>query len=107
MKCCCIDFSLCFGISGIALKWFPSYLSQQSQSVRVNGILSKDVPRHPATLCLSFAGLDGSNPDKSEFLLIGTPAKLDALAHYFPIDIIGSPVSPYDSRKHLQVGIFV
>ena len=43
------------------------------------------------------------NPDKSKFLLVGTPVKWDALAHHFPLDILGSPVSPCDSAKSLGV----
>ena len=43
------------------------------------------------------------NPDKTELLLIGTPAKRDGLAHHFPLDILGSPVSPCDSAKNLGV----
>ena len=43
------------------------------------------------------------NPDKTEFLLIGTPAKRDAFEQYFPLDILGSPVSPCKSARNLGV----
>ena len=43
------------------------------------------------------------NKKKTEFLLVGTPARRDALAHQFPIEILASLVSPSDSAKHLGV----
>ena len=36
--------AFCFGISGTVLEWFTSNLSRRTQSVKVNGILSVDVP---------------------------------------------------------------
>ena len=38
------------------------------------------------------------NPDKTEFLLIGTASKRAELAHFFPIDLLGSLVSPSDKN---------
>lgn len=157
--------SLCFGFSGVALRWFTSYLSLRTQSVKVNDTLSKAVPLiygvpqgsvlGPILFTLyttplseviqSFKGVSHHlyaddtqiytsltprnansnltalqkcvaaaqswmtenrlklNPDKTEFLLIGTPAKRDAFEQYFPLDILGSPVSPCKSARNLGV----
>ena len=157
--------SLSFGFSGVALRWFTSYLSLRTQSVKVNDTLSKAVPLiygvpqgsvlGPILFTLyttplseviqSFKGVSHHlyaddtqiytsltprnansnltalqkcvaaaqswmtenrlklNPDKTEFLLIGTPAKRDAFEQYFPLDILGSPVSPCKSARNLGV----
>ena len=40
------------------------------------------------------------NPDKTEFLLLGTASKRAELAICFPIDLLGSLVSPSDNAKN-------
>ena len=43
------------------------------------------------------------NPDKTEFLMIGTACKRAELAQYFPIDLLVSLVTPSDNAKILGV----
>lgn len=152
-----------FGISGIALDWFSSYLSDRVQSVKVNNHLSSEkalvcgvpqgsvlgpilfslytVPlskvissysdiKHllyaddtqaymsltPAHAIESLSDLGQCltdihswmntnmlklNPDKTEFCVFGTKKQRDKLVHLFPVDILGSPLSPVDCVKNL------
>ena len=41
------------------------------------------------------------NPDKTEFVLIGSPHKREELSDFFPLDLLGSPLSPHHSAKNL------
>ena len=43
------------------------------------------------------------NPDKTEFILLGTKSQRDKLAGFFPIDILGSKISPTDKARNLGV----
>ena len=43
------------------------------------------------------------NPDKTEFLLIGTASKRAELANISPIDLLGALVSCSDNAKNLGV----
>ena len=56
-----------FGISGPALRWFKSFLSDRYQSINISGTLSS--PQH-----LPFGVPQGSvlGPDKTDLIIIGT-----------------------------------
>ena len=46
-------------------------------------------------------GLDGAsklklNPDKSKFIIFGTPAQRESLSPFYPVDILGSLIHPSD-----------
>ena len=43
------------------------------------------------------------NPDKTEFILIGSKNNRKQLLPHFPIDILGNQVSPAQSVKNLRV----
>ena len=43
------------------------------------------------------------NPDKTEFIIFGSKRQRDKLKACFPIDILGSPLSPVDSVRNLGV----
>ena len=43
------------------------------------------------------------NPDKTEFILIGSQKNCNQLLHHFPINILGNQVSPAQSVKNLRV----
>ena len=43
------------------------------------------------------------NPDKTEFITFGSKRQRDKLKACFPIDILGSPLSPVDSVRNLGV----
>ena len=43
------------------------------------------------------------NPDKTEFIIFGSKRQRDKLKACFPIDILGSPLSPVDSVMNLGV----
>ena len=43
------------------------------------------------------------NPGKTEFMLIGTPKKRASLASLFPIDLLGSMVTPCEKVRNLRV----
>ena len=43
------------------------------------------------------------NPDKTEFILLGTQSQRDKIAGCFPVDILGSKVIPTDKARNLGV----
>ena len=43
------------------------------------------------------------NPDKTEFILLGTKSQRDKLASFFPTDILGSTIAPADKVRNLGV----
>ena len=43
------------------------------------------------------------NPDKTEFIILGSKRQRDKLKACFPIDILGSPLCPVDSVRNLGV----
>lgn len=43
------------------------------------------------------------NPDKTEFLLLGTPIKRGNLSHFFPTELLGSWLSPSGKVRNLGV----
>ena len=43
------------------------------------------------------------NPDKTEFILLGTKSQRDKLADRFPVDILGSQIRPTDKARNLGV----
>ena len=43
------------------------------------------------------------NPDKTEFIIFGSKRQRHKLKAYFPIDILGSPLSHVDSVRNLGV----
>ena len=43
------------------------------------------------------------NPDKTEFIIFGSKRQRDKLKACFPIDVLGSPLSPVDSVRNLGV----
>ena len=43
------------------------------------------------------------NPDKTEFILIGSPQNCKQLLPHFPINILGNQVSPAQSVRNLGV----
>jgi len=43
------------------------------------------------------------NPDKTEFILLGTKSQREKLAGCFPVDILGSKISPTDKARNLGV----
>ena len=43
------------------------------------------------------------NPDKTEFILFGTPAQRDSLSPFYPVDILGSLIHPSDCASNLGV----
>ena len=43
------------------------------------------------------------NPDKTEFILFGTKSQRDKLSCCFPVDILGSKISPTDKVRNLGV----
>ena len=43
------------------------------------------------------------NPDKTEFIILGSKRQRDKLKVCFPIDILGSPLCPVDSVRNLGV----
>ena len=45
------------------------------------------------------------NPDKTEFTILGLKRQRDKLKACFPIDILGSPVSPVDSVRIWVCGL--
>ena len=43
------------------------------------------------------------NPDKTEFILLGTDSQRKKLANCFPVDILGSKLIPSDKVRNLGV----
>ena len=43
------------------------------------------------------------NPDKTEFVLLGTKSQREKLASCFPVDILGSTIAPSDKARNLGV----
>ena len=43
------------------------------------------------------------NPDKTEFIIFGSKRQRDKLKACFPIDILGSPLTPVDSVRNFGV----
>ena len=43
------------------------------------------------------------NPDKTEFIIFGTPAQQDSLSPFYPVDILGSLIHPSDCVRHLGI----
>ena len=41
------------------------------------------------------------NPDKTEFVIIGPPHKREELSQFFPLDLLGSCLTPHHSAKNL------
>ena len=154
-----------FGLSGIVMNWFTSYLSTRSQKVKVDTILSTEKPLNcgvpqgsvlgpilfslyttPLSSIITvssdlshllyaddtqiYVGVSHTNfstsisqlqdclsavqtwmaenrlklnPDKTEFILIGTKHNRDKLSSHFPLDILGNRVHPSNKVKNLGV----
>ena len=82
---CLLDW---FGVGGSALKWFSSYLTERYQSVKIGSTLSN---------------LQKLNPDKTEFILLGSKKQRERLNACFLIDILGNPLHPIESVRNLGV----
>ena len=155
----------CYGINGLALSWFRSYLSDRTQSVKVGSVLShpmdlkfgvpqgsvlgpllfsmytnplssiirsdKGIKHHfyaddtqlyitlsPSNFSQSMTALTDClndiqnfmaankfklNPDKTEFILIGSKYSRKQLHSLFPIDILVNKVAPASNVKNLGV----
>ena len=155
----------CYGINGLALSWFESYLSDRTQSVKVGSVLShpmvlkfgvpqgsvlgpllfsmytnplssiiqshRGIKHHfyaddtqlyitlsPSNFSQSMTALTDClndiqnfmaanklklNPDKTEFILIGSKYSRKQLHSLFPTDILGNKVSPASNVKNLGV----
>ena len=155
----------CYGINGLALSWFESYLSDRTQSVKVGSVLShpmvlkfgvpqgsvlgpllfsmytnplssiiqshRGIKHHfyaddtqlyitlsPSNFSRSMIALTDClndiqnfmaanklklNPDKTEFILIGSKYSRKQLHSLFPTDILGNKVSPASNVKNLGV----
>ena len=75
------------------------HLSSKNTSVAISQLQSclKDVQAWMGTNKLKF------NPDKTEFILFGSKSQRKKLANYFPIDILGSQLSPTNVVRNLGV----
>ena len=155
----------CYGINGLALSWFESYLSDRTLSVKVGSVLShpmvlkfgvpqgsvlgpllfsmytnplssiiqshRGIKHHfyaddtqlyitlsPSNFSQSMTALTDClndiqnfmaanklklNPDKTEFILIGSKYSRKQLHSLFPTDILGNKVSPASNVKNLGV----
>ena len=43
------------------------------------------------------------NPDKTEFMLMGSSSQRDKVKHSFPVDILGNSLSSADQARNLGV----
>ena len=93
-----------YGIHGIALDWFVSYLSDRKKKVNPNisldiltKCLEKDVSSWMSSMKLKL------NPDQTEFLLIGSKVQREKNSKRFPTRLLAQEVTPSPSARNLGI----
>ena len=118
-----------FGFTGMALKWFRSYLQDRFQSVKIGSTLSllyhfyvEDtqlfIHLSPDDSLKSFDRLKSClndiqvwmsenklklNPDKTEFIVFGAKDRYKWLSDSFPVNILGNCLPPTDVARNLGI----